>query len=114
MGCEMNVSTNSCGQIDVDGSTCKIGKEYAKDELLNPRRIVTSTIKVTNGCRSLVSVWTTGAVLKDKVYDIMNELERVVIEAPVKVHQIIIKNICNLGVDIESSGNVAREDVECL
>jgi glycerol-1-phosphate dehydrogenase [NAD(P)+] len=112
MGCEMSVSVNSGGGVEVNGCACKLGKEYAKDELLNPRRIVTSTVKVRNGCRSLVPVWTTGSVLKDRVLDIMKELERVEIEAPVKVHQIIVKNICNLGVDIESSGNVVGRDVE--
>lgn len=106
MGCEMEVSLDENNNVKVSGGTCKLGQQYAQDELLNPSRIVTSTVKVKNGFHALVPVWTTQPVPKDKVLDIMKELRNVEIQAPVQVHQIIIKNILGLGVDIETSGSI--------
>jgi len=109
MGCEMDVAVMNDGQITIAGNTCKMGQQYAKDEISNPSRIVTSTVRVNNGVYPLVSVWTTGAVPKDRVLDVMAVLRAIEIDAPVSVNQIIIKNILNLGVDIEASGNIACE-----
>jgi len=109
MGCEMDVTVMNDGQITIAGNTCKMGQQYAKDEISNPSRIVTSTVRVNNGVYPLVSVWTTGAVPKDRVLDVMAVLRTTEIDAPVSVNQIIIKNILNLGVDIEASGNIACE-----
>jgi len=109
MGCEMDVSIMNDGQITIAGNVCKMGQQYANDEIRNPSRIVTSTVRVRNGVYPLVPVWTTGAVPKDKVADVMTVLRTTEINAPISVNQIIIKNILNLGVDIEASGDMACE-----
>ena len=110
MGCEMDVSIMNNGQITIAGNVCKMGQQYANDEIYNPSRIVTSTVKVRNGAYPLVSVWTTGAVPKDRVADIVNVLVKTEVDAPVSINQIIIKNVLNLGVDIEASGRI---DCQC-
>jgi len=112
MGCEMDVSITTSGQITIAGNVCKMGQQYAKDEIQNPSRIVTSTVRVRNGEHPLVPVWTTGSVPKDKVTEIMNILGQIELDAPVRVEQVVVKNILNLGVNIEASGCVESNAVK--
>ena len=48
MGCLMTVSVEK-GEIKVTGNTCKRGEIYAKKEVTDPRRVVTSSVSVKNG-----------------------------------------------------------------
>ena len=57
MGCQMTVSVGK-GEIKVTGNTCKRGEIYAKKEVTDPRRVVTSSIRVKNGDLIRVSVKT--------------------------------------------------------
>lgn len=110
LGCEMDVTVINDGQITIGGNVCKMGRQYAEDELFNPRRIVTTTVRVRNGRYALAPVWTTRPVPKDKVLDIMRVLSEIEIDAPVRVHQIIVSNILGLDADIEASGEIVSAD----
>lgn len=105
MGCEMDVSMVD-NRIKVTGNVCKLGRQYAEDELTRPSRIVTSTVRVKDGEHPLVPVWTNGPVPKNRIPEIMEVLRSVEIEAPVDVHQVVVKDILGLGVDVETSGTI--------
>ncbi len=77
MGCEMEVLSDDKGGLKVNGSVCKLGKEYAKDEITNPTRTITSTVKVKNGVYLLVPVRTTKPVPKNRIKDVMKELRNI-------------------------------------
>ncbi len=106
MGCELEVVQDSRGVVRIAGSTCKLGREYAAAELRDPRRIVTTTVRVKGGEHRLVPVWTGGPVPRDRVMEVVEILRELELQAPVKVHDIVVRNILGLGVDVESSGSV--------
>ena len=56
---------------NVTGNTCKRGEVYARNEVKNPVRVVTSTVKIDGGKEYSVSVKTADAIPKNK----MNEVE---------------------------------------
>lgn len=87
-------------EIFVEGNECRIGEEYAIEEIKNPMRIVSSTIRIFNAIYPRLPVRTSKTVPKNKIKEIMKSIKGIVIDAPVKKNQIIIKNIANTGVDM--------------
>ena len=88
----------SDGIISVTGNTCKRGESYGISEYTSPKRVITSLINLQDG--GVVSVKTNDLVDKAKIFDILNELSGVVVSKPVKIGDIIVKNILGTGVDI--------------
>ena len=92
-GCRLKVDDN----MEVTGNACPRGKMYAINELTNPTRTITSSIRVGNRPYTLVSVKTDKPVPKDKMFDVMREIDKLSIEAPTRIGQIVLPNI--LGTD---------------
>ena len=104
-GCRLQVDDN----MNVTGNTCPRGKDYAISELTNPVRSITSSIRVRNRDDLLVSVKTSGQIPKGKIFDVMEEINKVEIKAPVKIGDVVIKNVLSLGVDIIATENVNKQ-----
>jgi CxxC motif-containing protein len=115
LGCALLVELSSQGDelnstvIRVTGNTCKKGEDYAKKELTNPTRIVTSTVIVNNGKLPMVSVKTRQDIPKGKIFSCMEELKGVEVLAPIHIGDIIKKNIAGTGVDV-----IATKEVGCI
>ena len=56
MGCPLIVTMEAGEVISVTGNSCKRGDVYARKEVTNPTRIVTSTVRVSGGDADMVSV----------------------------------------------------------
>jgi len=98
-GCHLNVDEN----FNVTGHECKRGIEYGRDELQNPVRVVTSTVRITGAIHRRLPVKTAAPIPKSLIDDAMLLLERVEAAAPVKVGDIIIEDICDTGVPFVAS-----------
>ena len=105
IGCKILIKSN--GEI-IKGNKCKQGIDYARSEALDPKRVLTSSVLVKNGDWPLVSVKTTKPVPKDKINNVLNEIKTLKVQAPVKIGQIIIKNICKTDVDIVATKNIKK------
>ena len=92
-GCRLKVDDN----MEVTGNSCPRGKIYAINELTNPTRTITSSIRVNNRPYILVSVKTDKPVPKDKMFDVMKEIDKLEVQAPTRIGQIVLPNI--LGTD---------------
>ena len=83
-----------------------MGDVYARKEVTNPTRIVTSTVKVSNGTADMVSVKTKEDVPKEKIFDCMRALKDVTVQAPVHIGDVVLKNVAGTGVDMVATKNV--------
>ena len=108
LGCPLEVEMEGQTVVSVSGNTCKNGEKYARKELTNPTRIVTSTVRVTGGKLNVVSVKTASDIPKSKIFDCAKALKAVQIAAPVAIGQIILSNVAGTGVDVVATKNVAR------
>ncbi|MDR3595978.1 DUF1667 domain-containing protein [Clostridium sp.] len=104
-GCHLKVDEAS---LSVSGNSCPKGAEYGVNEVTNPVRIVTSTVKVSGGEVPVVPVKTEKAIPKGLIVKCMEEINKVTIEAPVKIGDIVIKNIFETGVDVVVTKNVFK------
>ena len=100
LGCPIEVEVENGEVISVSGNTCKRGDQYARTEITNPVRSLTTSVKVEGGVHSVVPVKSVGPVPKDKMFDCMKVINEATIKAPVKIGDVVIENICGLGVDI--------------
>ena len=108
LGCHLKVDDTDKNNIIVTGNTCPRGKMYGINEVTHPKRMVTSSIYVNNGDISMVSVKTSEAIDKEKIFDVLNEIKNISLEAPVHTGDIIIKNVLNTNVDIIATKDVLR------
>ena len=107
IGCALSVELDENGNVlSVSGNTCKRGEKYAVDECTNPVRMLTSTIKVNGGSLPVVPVKTSAPIPKGMMFDCMKAINKAIIEAPVRMGDILIKNVCDTGVDIIATNEV--------
>ena len=108
MGCPLTVKMEHGEVVSVTGNTCKRGDIYARKEVTNPTRIVTTTVRVKNGSMPVVSVKTAQDIPKEKIFDCVEALRDVCVEAPVQIGDVILENAAGTGVDIVATGNVKQ------
>ncbi len=109
MSCHLEVTLDDNNKIiEVTGNTCKRGDEYARNELTNPVRMLTSTVKLTGGLYKRLPVITSVNIPKEKLLDVMNEINKIEVCAPIKVGDIIVPNVCGLNADILASRSVEQ------
>ena len=101
-GCRLQVDDN----MNVTGNFCIRGKQYAISELTNPVRTITSSVRVNNREDLLVSVKTSGSIPKGKIFEVMEEINKLSVAAPTKIGDIVVKDILGLGVDIVITKNI--------
>lgn len=106
IGCKITLRKKGTSSDVITGNKCKKGKEYARNEVFDPRRILTSSIRVEGGEWPLVSVKSTNPVPKEKIFTVLKKLHKTTIKAPVKSQQLILKNVANTGIDIITTKTV--------
>lgn len=102
LGCHLTVTVDG-DDITVTGNTCKNGEKYGIEEVTDPRRVIPSTVVINNGKLPRLPVKTADAVPKGMIFDIMDEINKVVVDAPVKMGDVIIENVLDTGVDVVAS-----------
>ena len=109
LGCQMTVEIENKEVKSVTGNTCKRGDDYARKEVTSPTRIVTSTVKVSGGNASMVSVKTKADIPKSMIFDCVKALKEVIVQAPVKIGDVILSNVADTGVDVVATKSVKEE-----
>ena len=106
IGCPIEVELNDAGEVlGVTGNTCPRGEAYARTEVTHPVRSLTTSVKVEGGVHPVVPVKTAAPIPKEKMFDCMQVLNAVTLQAPVAIGDVVVKDICGLGVDVVATNN---------
>lgn len=106
LGCAITVTMDGDAVVSVAGNTCPKGDAYARKEMTDPTRIVTSTVRVEGGASPMVNVKTASDIPKGKIFDCVDAIRTVTVTAPVKIGDVILSNVAGTGVDIVAAGYV--------
>lgn len=106
LGCPLSVTLENGEVTSVTGNTCPRGDAYARKEVTNPTRIVTSTVRVSGGVSSMVSCKTASDIPKNKIFAVTECLKTVCASAPVTIGDILLENVADTGVNIIATKNV--------
>lgn len=109
IGCHLKVTETDGGGWLVEGNACKRGEVYGVKEMTNPTRVVPTTVKIVGGELNRLPVKTKEAVPKNLIFEVMAEINKVCVYAPVKVGDVIIENVCDTGVDIVASRSMKKQ-----
>lgn len=108
MGCEITVELDENNEIiKISGNSCQNGENYARNEVTHPMRQVTSTVVIHNAMYKRLPVILSSEIPKEKIFAVMAEINKVITQAPVKRGDIIIENVCNLGVNVIASKSMS-------
>lgn len=100
-GCHLKVDEKN--GYAVTGNGCPRGAEYGKNELKNPTRVLTSTVCVNSKSACRLPVKTDGEVPKYMMAEAMRLLDNVDVSAPIRVGDVVVKNIFLTGVNFVSA-----------
>lgn len=110
VGCLLSVEISDLGQIIVSGNSCPRGEVYAKNELTQPSRMVTTTITIKHALHPRLPVVTSAPIPKDKIFDLIKALKTIEVTAPITMNTVIIKSVLGLDVDLIASRTMERLD----
>ena len=96
-GCHLQVDENN--GFKVTGNACKRGEVYGYNEVTNPKRVITSTVRTASAEYPRCPVKTSEAVPKAKMFEIMKLLDDIKLDVPIKCGDIVIKNVLDTGAD---------------
>jgi len=106
VGCIIEVEKEG-EKLKIKGNECKRGKEYAMQEIKNPKRMVTTTVFVEGGMRRMLPVRSEKEIPKELVRKCIKKLASIKVKAPVKCGKVVYENILETGVNI-----IASRDME--
>jgi len=108
-GCAIQAIGDSKGNVTFQGYTCKRGLEYAEQEYFEPKRILTTTMRVENGVLPLIPVRTNNPIPKDKLENVLKEIAKKMIKPPIKMGDILIENVLGLDANIIASRDLIEK-----
>lgn len=100
------VCPNSCHlQVDeatmkVIGQQCPRGEAYGRQELTNPKRTLTTSVRTVFEEHPLVSVRTNGEIPKASIAKVMKELQKIIVNQRLPRGTVIVENVAMTGVDV--------------
>ncbi len=103
VGCSIQATVEGDTLLEIHGQACQRGEAFVREELTAPRRMLTTTVRVTGGRLPLVPVRSSVPVPKGLMFDIARALRKVELLAPVADHQMVLENALGSGVDVVTS-----------
>ena len=104
-GCDITLSEEGAETV-VTGNGCIRGKNYVIQEHTHPMRTITTTVKVNGSAYSRVGVYGSCQVRKEVLFDCLQALYAVSVQAPVKAGDVILSNILGTGCDVMASTDI--------
>ncbi len=108
IGCHLEADVSESGEIlSVSGNTCKRGETYIRDEVTDPRRTLTSTVKLTGAAHDkFLPVKTDGTIPKGRLFEAMEVLSKITVTVPVRRGDIIVENFLGEGANLVAGKTV--------
>lgn len=109
-GCDIVAEIEDGKILNVKGATCQKGVAYVNQEIVAPKRTISTSVLVKGGILPLASVRLTNPIPKEKIFDAMEEIKKVSLEAPVAAGTVVIKGILGFDSDVIVTKSVAAEN----
>ena len=101
-GCTLVISKGGETIVDVKAG-CKRGKDYAQQELTDPRRMVATTVRIEGARHPLLPVYTAAPFPKPRIPELVSALRQVVVSAPIMSGTVVLSNVLGTGIDVLAS-----------
>jgi len=99
-GCEIEILDEN--NATFRGYSCPRGLEFAKNDLLNPKRILCTTVATIG--HKLLPVKTDRPIPLESFKEVMDCVKKIVVEKPVTRGEIVFENIAKTGANLVATG----------
>jgi CxxC motif-containing protein len=106
-GCTLEVQRDGDTVLKVEQG-CKRGHEYARRELVDPRRTISSTVKISGSRHPLLPVYTAEAFPKPRIPELMAALRQLAVKAPIRMNQVVLPDALGTGINILASRDMPK------
>ena len=107
-GCTMTLEGEG-KDVKVSGNSCKRGAEFAVSEMTEPKRTICTTVRTAFPDVPVLPVRVSKEIPKDKIFDVMAQINKVTVKERVIRGDTIIKDVLGLGADIIATSGVLDE-----
>ena len=107
-GCLLHVEEEN-GELIVTGNTCENGKNFAISEMTAPKRTICSAVKTLFPEVPVLPVKVSADIPKDKIFEVMKEINSVVLTQRIGRGDVVIENVIGLGVDVISTSDILTQ-----
>jgi len=107
-GCRLTVEIDADVVTSVAGNGCELGPVWAKKEVEDPVRTLTTSVRVLRGHSDLVSVRTSGPIPRRLLAEALAIAKELRIEAPVTLGRVVAENLAGTGVSLVATRGVDR------
>ena len=108
IGCKIEVEMSDGNAFNIEGNACDRGLSYAKEECTSPKRVLTTLVRVKGGLLPVTSVKTTRPIPKALIFQAQKELSGIVLEAPLDIGSVVVRNILDTGADVIVTRSVKK------
>jgi CxxC motif-containing protein len=109
IGCEIDVVHDGSKIISMEGNKCEKSKEFVSQELIEPMRILTTTVRIEGSRWPVIPVRTDKAVPKRLFPQVMKRLRRITLQAPVNISDVVVRGILRTGANVIATRTMHRE-----
>ncbi len=117
MGCHLTIDTDPSGEIKVTGNRCVRGEQYAREEVLNPKRVVTFTCAallpdgsapgVNSNLPRRVPVRTRAGFPKERIPELLDVLRGISVRLPTERGAMVLPKALGTDVDVVVARSIA-------
>lgn len=108
VGCEINVDIDQGSIVHLEGNRCPRGEDYARQEAVEPKRVLATSVRVAGGTYPLVSVRTSTPVPLERIPDMMEHIKRLTVSAPVRLGQVLDRELLGTQADLVATRDVPQ------
>ena len=113
VGCEVDVELQNGSIVSMTGNKCDKVKEFVLQELKEPMRVLTTTVRIEGAKWAMLPVRTDKPIPKRLFLQAIEELAIIDLQAPVHVSEVIVKDIAGSGANIVATRTMnLRVDTE--
>lgn len=110
-GCSLQVEETDNGW-KVTGNQCKRGEAFAIAEMTHPVRTVCSTAATVFPETPVIPVRVSGEIPKERIFDVMKEINKIIVAERVKRGTVLVSDVLGLGVDIIATSSILIKEGE--
>jgi len=108
VGCEIDVELQDGRVVSMEGNKCDKGEEFVLKELEEPMRILTTTVRLKGARWAMLPVRSDAPLPRRLLFRAIEELAGVELQAPVKLYDLVIKNVAGSGANIVATRNMEK------
>ncbi|MBR2740038.1 MAG: DUF1667 domain-containing protein [Oscillospiraceae bacterium] len=104
-GCQLSIDEES---LEVTGNSCEKGEAFARAEITNPVRVLTTTAVIESGTDAMLPVRTQDPIPKSRMFEAMRFIKSLRVKAPVEVGDVLVRDLVGTGVALIATKSVKK------